>query len=223
MASDEASFPKLNLTGQDVSHLDLTCSLAWEGEVEEVFRDVLEGRRLLAATKYRAGNARHLITQELLSMDADSPRLLVSVSYETGEFVPDSPVPKELRGDIGLVDRMGQLALPYTVRCHVHFEIRESDVTDRGMWFPLPFPTRGGEDGPIDEIRGVRGVKKMPSSDDLAYSFILDRPTNADVDLVLNFSLEGKLDYEAPSRALDRAIDVTGRLGLRRPIEKDQR
>lgn len=217
MTAEQRDLPKLNLVRRQATHLSLACNIPWNAAVESAFGDALdEDGDALAVRKYSASKTPHILSEYLRKSD-DLARLVVSISYDAGSSVPATAVPKELQGELELIDRFKRLEDSYETHCHVDFRFGSSDETGGGAWFPLPTPTSApGREAPspVDEIRGIRGVKLVEGSDELEYDFVLDRPLNRDISLSVTFDLIVAVDRGTPQAVLDRASGVAARLGL---------
>jgi hypothetical protein len=70
---------------------------------------------------------------------------------------------------------------PVHLRRNVSFEFPEDQFLEK-LFFPLPlrYPESDAfpRDRPMDEIRGIRGVRFIEGTEDELYSFIMDRPSN---------------------------------------------
>jgi hypothetical protein len=93
--------------------------------------------------------------------------------------------------------------------CRAEFEYPNGN--DYSTVFPLPFEldTTGEIAWPIDEIRGIRGLKREPgSSGPPAYNFTLDRRADESIWLLLTFDLPAGPVEDAPDQALKIATQI---------------
>lgn len=142
----------------------------------------------------------------------------------TGAGPKKAAAPASLRTDRKLVEILveseSEHVYDVNVRFTFDFDENTTDPSLSGHFFPLPakIPTRGRDDAPITEIRGIRGAKLKPTAvstgaSDYLYQFILDRPDNESISLSVLLDLEGALD-SAISESCRTGISVAESLGL---------
>ncbi len=222
--TDRELFPKINLAAKNATYLGLRVLLDWTDQVAEAFGDLLHDNQWFAIRKYSIARQEHARIEHLYrGEDPGNPEpngpLHVGLYYQTSDRLPPGKVPKSLRGEGEILSRLSRLNTPTNSTAHVDFQFEHDEGMARSLWFPLPIPTPtsfSSTAAPVDEIRGIRGVKKRDEGvDDLRYWFILDRPTNQEITLSVELFLAAPLSAEAPQLAFREAVDLARRLGLR--------
>lgn len=213
-----AVFPRINLVRDHADRVVVSIVLPWTDDVPGIVSGLLTDDEFSSARKYRAGKTEHVVWESLVRRrrtGSEPDDLLVTVQYET-RYVPPGSVPKFFRRENELLSRLDYLPEPGAVACHVDLRFEVVSSTAGGMWFPLPasVPSAGQDIAPpVDEIRGIRGVKKR-GKDGVDYSFTLDRPNNGPIFLSIDFELAGRLTPQTPGKALARAREIARGLGV---------
>lgn len=222
MTSKQSSFPRLDLAKNHIDTLTFSCFLTVHSETTPRIdlSDLLEAGRFFSVTPYSRGKVRHVIVE---SVDAANPELgpFVWVRYETRSDLPGRLPPKIYRHEGKLVQRFNDVSQEFTMSCQVDFSIA-ADLAERSAsWFPLPVTLSDLSpeiSSPISEIRGIHGYKlksdQTNESEQVDYSFILDRPRNQDVYLSIEFSLTSTINNNVPQVILERALSIAKTLGF---------
>lgn len=217
LTSIEEMFPRINLVREQALVVSVFCTFQWDDEVASLFDEILEEDRFISLRKYRAGKTDHVLTEftsRFREGEGGSDDLAVRIEYNIAA-VPDGSVPRELRREGQLLPRLATLPEPATLECHADFSFEIDEGAVGSMWFPLPtsIPPVRGVELPVDEIRGIRGVKRR-GEEDTEYSFILDRPRNGPLFLSVDFQLRGRLSAHTLVEVLDHAKNVAKGLGV---------
>lgn len=99
--------------------------------------------------------------------------------------------------------------------CEVEFDFPDSPSIR--TVFPLPFVLNTSSEFsvPLDEIRGIRGVKfGDDGTQEISYNFIMDRPYNEDLWLLVKFNLSNVDPEMVPHEALARAKGIAASIVL---------
>ncbi|HVL23138.1 MAG TPA: hypothetical protein VM450_03590 [Thermomicrobiales bacterium] len=183
--------------------------------------DLVMDEPYIGVEQYRAGGTKHLLigTIEYDELDEDVINAQVQIHDNDDLGLGSIPAP-ERPGD--LIGIMAQVPLVTTAQCYVELSFPEpAGGNERaGLVFPLPYSLAHVEDTPIDEITGIRGVKKVDGGNRRAYGFILDRTEGPETTLSIDFEMEGALAADTLRRAADRASEIATSLGLRGPEER---
>jgi hypothetical protein len=197
-----------NLAKSGIYDVSLSCDCRLTPALESLFQANEPG--WFSINVYSINRVRHMV-REMMLVNPDRTEATLSIQYVAGERVPETKPPKNLTKSASLLDILEreEQALFFSIRTEIesYKEETESVVGSDAMVFPLPSDVSVSEDSqsPIDQIRGIRGVKfQKGSRDEVAYSFLLDRPENEEVSLSLMFDLSG-----APEAVVDQSLSMT--------------
>jgi hypothetical protein len=225
--------PRINLLRKNIERISFIIEIPWLEEAQSHFNDLLRvlptdfaelqsepaqsraeskelpSRDFFSFTKYRRDSQNHVI-EEIAEYEKseDKEHLRLTISYTTEEEFPPGPVPKVFRKEGEIYGRLFQLSglLAIDVHCYLVFPANTED--ELLTVFPLPTRLAGqSEESLVDEIRGVRGVKLGRDGQRMVeYRFILDRPTNRDVYVSLEFSVETHFSEGTLVELIDRSM-----------------
>jgi hypothetical protein len=205
-----SDWPKIDLPRHNLVGLSIHWPILDEQQFKEVFADLLDNDGdFFSAVLYRRSKVEHRRVQ-LVSRTSDDNEYFVWLRFDArGDWLP-GPLPKRLQwNEAAFVERLQEMRSFGAARCRAEFEYPEGNRYD--TVFPLPFKldAPGEYPWPIDEIRGVRGVKHDPGVPGRPrYRFTLDRSTDESISLLLMFELPLGPSVEAPALALKAATDI---------------
>lgn len=217
--TDEETFPRIDLARHRVTSMHVSMLLSRHEDSTALLDDLLSEYPFLSVTKYQRSKKPHVLTEQVHRLPNDEGALLIEVIYSADEDIPEAPVPKVLRREGELLSHLAKVPLPASVSCRIDFRVDAVEPSESGTSFLLPMrlewpSTSTGS--PIDEIRGIRGIKWKFEGDDaeLEYDFILDRPTNGPIFLSVDFGLNEPLTARTPDHALKCGTTVAAGLAL---------
>lgn len=222
MAHRRTRVPRLDLLGRGASSLAFHCRLPNSDRVRELFLDTLdEGQEVLSFSTYVKDSVPYLVTERFEFAEPVSEGYLAYVEYTLLDALPSEPPPEEYRREGLVFAHLSSMGEPIRLRCHVSFEFLPGDSSQVITAFPLPFPLSRRDDSPIDEIRGVRGVKSIgEGASRTQYSFIMDRPSNQTVYLTVTFFRTTIVTARALGGVLRSGSNVAARLIGQAPTER---
>lgn len=227
MAS-KSGFVRLNLVQAHATRVVFSYLFGKGGNEQgaEELSDLLENEGFTSFTKYRRSSKDHMLFE---SVNQSNPGRgpFVYVVYDASDGVPSGPLPKDASREGILLERLEKSNRSYNLACDAVFHFDEDTVETSGLWFPLPLslPVGGGDGTIVTEIRGIRGVRRLGSgegqehrededAEGVSYSFILDRPTNRDLFLSVDFPLVTTVSRDTPADILAKARTIVRELGL---------
>lgn len=217
MANSTTPFEKVDLVKSFADRVSVSVWLPRDNEAAEMIVAILgPDRSLVQRARYRRSRTDHFVTQFfMISPDDDS--ILVSVDYDRdpGPLYalskdPDVPWSPVLNQVVGIETT--------SVRRQVNMAFENTNEFENLFFLlPVPFPSDGPIDWPLDEIRGIRGVKLQQDEDGDSkedYSFVLDRPSNDDLYLSLQFLNETRLPDKPVTDTLTRGKHIATTMGI---------
>ena len=225
MTERRGTLPRLDLARESVTRLGFSCRLPKDA-VDPPMAASLEDGQFSSLSKYSRNKIPHLIYEGIQAVD-DGLGFFVNVVYDASSNVPEGRLPPELSREGELLGRLNGPSQACDLLCEVDFRFSSTVGERTGSWFPLPLPfsrSPGGEDSPVSEIRGIRGVKFAADGDKeeerVEYTFLLDRPTNRDQFLYVEFTVVEAITEETPNRVLAEARRIARLLGLSRRLRE---
>jgi hypothetical protein len=205
-------WPKLDLPKSQLTHLALAWSVPFSPVAAAAFGGLLSvDGSFYGALSYQRGRVRHLRIEAAQLVGAEGDSLTVTVQYlaDTGTL---GAIPKFLQEGAWLLDALMQIAVDTPVRCQAGFRFPSSEGLQTA--FPLPFrmPDAEGRFELIDEIRGIRGAKQADFVNPDGYTFTLDCLDDAEISLILEFSIAPGPAGSTPQTALSEASLIARRL-----------
>ena len=157
------------------------------------------------ATSYKRSRTQHGIWSFVRELGSESGPHEVSFNYWLEpEELPSSSLPDVLR----LAQELEPLTDEIEWACHAIF--RYAHETFAARWLELPMKVRERNMVAFDEIRGYRLVRT--SDEDIAYSVIVDRPTNEDISHIVTFSFLSRLTPALPKVIFEHAVSISSTL-----------
>ena len=231
--------PRINLRKANLTKLSISARLPWDENTRAIFGDLLvsnipgqlravgvqyfdeqgdevtSGFVLLSAAKYRRNGQDHAVTETArLGHLGSYETLNVQITYTSNSEIPQGKVPEMLRRERELVVRLLRFEDPLLFEVRGEFSFPAKTEEDLLTVFPLPTRLTAENDARVfDEIRGIRGVKLSQDNKQLIeYQFVLDRPSNRNVYITINFSIESVMTEALFSDALARSISLARNL-----------
>lgn len=222
MVARKTRVPRLDLLGHGASSLTFHCRLPSSNSVRGLFSDLLEeDQDVLSLSTYVKNSSPYLVTERFESGEPDPEGFFAYVEYELLGALPSEPPPEEVRREGVVFERLRAMAEPIRLHCHVAFEFSPEDPPRVITAFPLPWPFPERDDSPIDEIRGIRGVKYLgEGASRTQYSFIMDRPSNQTVYLTVTFFRTASVTARTLGGILRSATNVADRLVRKAPVQR---
>lgn len=221
MANLPAAFPKFNLVKNNTDRVSVSVWLPRGNEAAEGIAASIGSRQTkVQIAQYRRSKTEHYVTQFfLLQPDETDEYVMVDVKYD----LEPSPFHASQRfAEKALAPFLEELldAQPSMVHRNISMFFDSEDDFE-GLFFPLPvaYPDDDSEPWPLDELRGIRGVK-LKNRDAEAiedFSFILDRPFNNRLYLTVHFLNETRLpaspilDTMTRGRLIATSMGIIGR------------
>lgn len=208
-------WPRLDLAKHHVSSLRMQWSLPLPPEFDPIFADLLDDEGgFMSFLSYSKGKVPHA-RSELVFRDPEQQKLTVNLRYDAGDerFRDRTLFSKRQKSDA--LDRLIQVDFRGDIQCSAQLEYPND--ADLVTVFPLPFVASPSAEIelPFDEIRGIRGVKLATSDGNAGYNFILDRASNEEFSVGVNFELTGSLANSVPAVALSTAVSIANRIVFR--------
>jgi hypothetical protein len=208
--SQQTEWPKLDLPKSYLTHLALAWIVPYTPQAADAFARLLNADgSFYGALSYTRGRVLHYRIEAAQLTGAEGDSLTATVQYQANAGTLTA-IPKFLQEGAWLLEGLTKAAHEIPVLCHAGF--LWANAAGLRTAFPLPFRMPGKERfAPIDEITGIRGVKR----EDIlrGYSFSLDRlPENDDVTLNLEFSIAPGPARNAPDTAISEAAFIARRL-----------
>jgi hypothetical protein len=189
-----------------------------KGSIESAFAGVLdEDNEYYSVLPYSRGKVPHLRHEAIFQPAVGDDKVNVSLRYDATGKWPSGPVPKGLQRSAEFLERLLTIQSVGPVRCQAEFRYSVSSNIDTVIPLPFDFGAPGDPSQPIDEIRGIRGVKHPDGSAQRpGYNFILERSGDEGIRLWLGFELPAGPVELTPEKALSIANDVAGKLVLKK-------
>lgn len=204
---------KLNLPKHCLDSLSLRCLLPSDKKTSEVFAGVLGEKKVFrSVSHYSREKILHVVFQAVDRGDPNEDDYILTVAYQV--FPSNLRAPrKSLDRTTELLERLACIEAPSQVRWEIDFEFPRERGQNAMAAFPLPMEFQRSDipGVPFDVIQGIRAAKFGPSGK-VDYSFLLDRPENDDIYLLLRFETTERISAVSPAIGLAKAVDISNRL-----------
>jgi hypothetical protein len=216
-----AEWPKIDLPKRHMVRLALVWTVPFTAWAEQHFGELLDDSgAFIAALSYTRSKVLHYRVETARLGLADDDPLTVTVQYRCDtEGLP--AIPRFLQEAAWLLDPLQEVKVESAVECHADFlfpALRRLRTV-----VPLPAPAAALDANPyaVDEIRGIRGLKRDDEEYGLpGYVFMLDRLANDDVALSVDFVQAPGPPEEAVEAAVNNATFIASRLARVLPRRK---
>lgn len=216
-----SNYPKVDLPKSGVVTLSISAYFAKDSGVLSVLNEesLADSPEQLHVGTYRRSKTAHALVEFLaLHPEDDDEHVFVSIEYGMDQPLVTEPVPQEMKLQTSVLERLSGLKTTFLRR---YIAMDFSDETSMaGLFFPLPLrysdPDSGGlgETWPMDELRGIRGVRYADGTENVLFSFILERPNNKDVSLRLTLEHEAAFDTSIVSGTIAIGQSIAKTMGL---------
>ena len=216
-----ADWPKVDLPKRYMVRLALVWTVPFTAWAEEQFSEFLDNSgAFIAAITYTRGKILHYRVESAhLGLDEDQP-LTVTVQYRCDtEGLP--AIPRFLQEPAWLLEPLQEVKVESAVECHADFLFPASRPLKTVVPLPAPAAALAASPYVVDEIRGIRGLKRDDDEYGLpGYLFTLDRLENDDVALSVDFVQAPLSPAVAVDAAMNNAAFIASRLARVLPRRK---
>lgn len=211
---------KINIAKEKIQTVGVSGWFSKESRVADLFSAWASDQGFYMQTRtYRRDHTPHWMEERAFaSPDSEDRHIFYSLEYTLSSPFQSHVLPDVFTKGSFLFDSIKDLAIN-GLSGNVEMRFDESDSELESLFFPLPIPYERpievGNQWPMDELRGIRGIRYHEDTKQVAYNFILERPLNQTIYLSLdlqNFeshTLTGSIDH-----AISEATTIALNMGL---------